>query len=94
LIKFQLSDETSLLALHASPEDALNISTDLQARHSLAMHFATFAGSEHEALEPLVRLVNGREKVGRGNWNEEGGIGAIDVGECVSVRCVAGKVSV
>ena len=27
------------------------------------MHFATFAGSEHEALEPLVRLVAGRERV-------------------------------
>ena len=27
------------------------------------MHFATFAGSEHEALEPLIRLVEGRERV-------------------------------
>jgi hypothetical protein len=49
------------------------------------MHFATFAGGEHEALEPLVRLVEGREKVlgfekGRGGWEEEGGFGAVDVG--------------
>ena len=48
------------------------------------MHFATFAGGEHEALEPLVRLVEGREKVlgfeqGRGGWEEEGGFGAVDV---------------
>jgi hypothetical protein len=29
---------------------------DLCARHSLAMHFATFAGSDYEALEPIVEL--------------------------------------
>jgi len=29
---------------------------DLRARHSLAMHFATFAGSDYEALEPTVEL--------------------------------------
>ena len=29
---------------------------DLRARHSLAMHFATFAGSNYEALEPIVEL--------------------------------------
>lgn len=46
----------------------------------MAMHFATFAGSEHEALEPLVRLVEGRERVGRGDWWTEGGFGAVDVG--------------
>jgi len=77
---YRLSDDTSLIALHASPEDALSISTDVQARHSVAMHFATFAGSEHEALEPLVRLVEGRERVGRGDWWDEGGFGAVDVG--------------
>ena len=44
------------------------------------MHFATFAGSEYEALEPLVRLIEGRESSGRGGWEEEGGFGAVDVG--------------
>jgi hypothetical protein len=29
---------------------------ELRARHSLAMHFATFAGSDYEALEPIVEL--------------------------------------
>jgi hypothetical protein len=33
---------------------------DLRARHSLAMHFATFAGSDHEALEPIVELEQAR----------------------------------
>jgi len=49
------------------------------------MHFATFAGGEYESLEPLVRLVEGREKVlwfekGRGRWEAEGGFWASDVG--------------
>ena len=30
--------------------------TELRARHSLAIHFAIFAGSDHEALEPIVEL--------------------------------------
>jgi hypothetical protein len=29
---------------------------ELRARHSLSMHFATFAGSDYEALEPIVEL--------------------------------------
>jgi N-acyl-phosphatidylethanolamine-hydrolysing phospholipase D len=33
---------------------------DLRARHSLAMHFATFAGSDYEALEPIVELEQAR----------------------------------
>jgi hypothetical protein len=43
------------------------------------MHFATFAGSEHEALEPLIRLVEGRERIlvsegvgGMGSKDEKG----------------------
>jgi len=55
------------------------------------MHFAMFAGSEYEALEPLVRLVEGRERAlghmeqhgrwrGKEDWEEEGGFGAVDVG--------------
>jgi hypothetical protein len=63
----------------------------------VAMHFATFAGSEHEALEPLVRLVEGREQQGRGDWWAEGGFGAVDVGGGGVVplgNAVAGKESV
>jgi hypothetical protein len=60
------------------------------------MHFATFAGGEDEALEPLVRLVKGRERMldmdrndetdrtrrrrGKADWEEEGGFGAVDIG--------------
>lgn len=32
------------------------IHPDVRARHTLACHFATFAGSDAEALEPLVEL--------------------------------------
>ena len=58
---------------------------DVDARHSLAMHFATFAGSEAEALEPVVELMNARREAGLGHWREEGGIGMIDVGETAEV---------
>lgn len=72
--------------MHASPADAVAIHTAVNARHSLAMHFATFAGSESEALEPLVELAVEREKKGLGDWFEESGIGAIDVGETAEVK--------
>jgi hypothetical protein len=40
------------------------------------MHFATFAGSEHEALEPLIRLVEGRERaLGREGIDDMGSKG-------------------
>ena len=69
-----------LQALHASPEDALHIHKDVKSRHSVAMHFACFAGSHDEAMEPLVRLVEGRESVGVGDWGVLGGFGVVDVG--------------
>lgn len=72
--------------MHASPADAVAIHMGVRSRHSLAMHFATFAGAESEALEPLVELAVEREKKGLGDWFEEGGIGAIDVGETVEVK--------
>jgi N-acyl-phosphatidylethanolamine-hydrolysing phospholipase D len=46
--------------MHATPAQALQMHVDLRARHSLAMHFATFAGSDHEALEPIVELEQAR----------------------------------
>jgi hypothetical protein len=83
---YRLSNTTSeelITTLHASPEDTLLISRDVRARHSVVMHCATFAGGEYESLEPLVRLVEGREKVlwfekSRGGWEAEGGFGASD----------------
>ncbi|KAJ6616682.1 Metallo-hydrolase/oxidoreductase [Mycena sp. CBHHK59/15] len=80
---YRLSDDTHLVTLHATPEDAVRLATDVRARHTLAMHFATFAGSDDEALEPLVRLAQAQG--GTADWRTEGGFGAIDIGECVSL---------
>ncbi|EGN94790.1 hypothetical protein SERLA73DRAFT_187848 [Serpula lacrymans var. lacrymans S7.3] len=80
-IGYRLADETHLATTHASPEDAVLLAQDVRARHSLAMHFATWAGSDDEAVEPLVRLCQARS----GDWKEEGGFGAIDIGETVVV---------
>ena len=60
------------------------------------MHFATFAGGESEAVEPLVRLSEAKARVERaaeaedakeqggvrviGEWWEEGGFGVVDIG--------------
>jgi hypothetical protein len=67
----------------------------LRARHSLAMHFATFAGSDVEAFDPIVELeeakreMSGQEGEGLqvvGDWWMEGGMGVIDVGETAVVH--------
>ncbi|KIY44668.1 Metallo-hydrolase/oxidoreductase [Fistulina hepatica ATCC 64428] len=88
--------ENLLSTLHASPADAVEIAFDVHARHTLAMHFGTFCGSDDEAVLPLAELNDAlkkrhphlRDKIGpRGCWREEGGFGAIDVGETIFVRC-------
>ncbi|KAJ7213057.1 beta-lactamase superfamily domain-containing protein [Mycena pura] len=53
---YRLTDDTHLVTLHATPEDAVRLAADVRARAALAMHFGTFAGSEDEALEPALRL--------------------------------------
>ena len=72
----------------------------LRARHSLAMHFATFAGSDFEAFDPIVELEQAKREMGGlgegegegegmqivGDWWMEGGMGVIDVGETAVVR--------
>jgi len=74
----------------------------LCARHSLAMHFATFAGSDVEALDPIVELEQAKRETGGlgegegegegecvqivGDWWMEGGMGVIDVGETAVVH--------
>jgi len=83
---YRLSDDTHLVTLHATPEDAVRLAKDVRARHTLAMHFATFAGSDDEALEPIVRLAQAQG--GTADWRNEGGFGAIDVGESVALDCV------
>ncbi|KAN0120837.1 Metallo-hydrolase/oxidoreductase [Russula decolorans] len=54
------SPDSFLTSMHATPAQALQMHVDLRARHSLAMHFATFAGSDYEALEPIVELEQAR----------------------------------
>ncbi|KAI0761404.1 beta-lactamase superfamily domain-containing protein [Irpex lacteus] len=78
---------TELLdGLHASPQHALALHKDIRSRHSFGMHFATFAGSDMEALEPVAELVAEKEKDGStGDWMDEGGFGVIDVGETAVV---------
>lgn len=43
----------------------------LRARHSLAMHFATFAGSDVEAFDPIVELERAKREMGGGSGEEE-----------------------
>ncbi|KAI0026472.1 beta-lactamase superfamily domain-containing protein, partial [Vararia minispora EC-137] len=72
----------ALTALHATPAHAIRMHAALRARRSLAMHFATFAGSDAEARDALVELVQAREAGAReiGDWTVEGGFGWVDVG--------------
>ena len=71
--------------LHASPAHALRLHKDIRSRHSLGMHFATFAGSDTEAREPVAELIIAKERDKIGDWHEEGGFGIIDVGETAVV---------
>jgi hypothetical protein len=57
----------------------------LRARHSLAMHFATFAGSDVEALDPIVELEQAKREMGtdlrHGGEGDGGGEEARMVGD-------------
>ena len=75
--------------------DAVALAADIRSKHSIAMHYGTFCGSQDEALEPLVLLREALQKqdlrwIPKGTliW-EEGGFGAIDVGGTVSVLCLS-----
>ena len=50
------------------------------------MHFATFAGSDAEALEPIIELMEARNAANIGDWETEWGFGTIDVGETAIVK--------
>lgn len=85
---------TELLdGLHASPAHAVLLHKDIRSRHSLGMHFATFAGSEVEAIEPLLELDQAREKYEVGDWQAEGGFGTLDVGQTAVISLESGKLS-
>ncbi|KAJ7049975.1 Metallo-hydrolase/oxidoreductase [Mycena amicta] len=84
---YRLSDDTHLVTLHATPEDAVRLTTDVRARKALAMHFATFAGSEDEALEPAVRLAQAQitsQTDGVEGKGTPAQVDVIDVGDCVA----------
>ena len=53
---------SALSTLHASPAEGVAIAKAVKARHALAMHFGTFVGSAHEAVEPLVEIALLRRK--------------------------------
>ncbi|KAI9507310.1 Metallo-hydrolase/oxidoreductase [Russula earlei] len=79
--------DSLLTAFHATPAQALRMHGALRARHSLGMHFATFAGSDVEALDPIVELERAkREARIVGDWWTEGGMGVIDIGETAVVH--------
>jgi N-acyl-phosphatidylethanolamine-hydrolysing phospholipase D len=77
----QIANTELLDGLHASPAHAVRLHKDVRARHSLGMHFATFAGSDVEALEPLLELDEARTAQSIGDWTEEGGFGVVNIGE-------------
>lgn len=77
----QLTSTELLDGLHSSPEHALRLHKDIRSRHTLGMHFATFAGSDVEAREPVAELIAEKEKLEVGDWMDEGGFGVIDVGD-------------
>jgi hypothetical protein len=95
--------DSLLTSFHATPSQAVRMHGALRARHSLAMHFATFAGSDVEAFDPIVELEQAKREMGGegegkaigaqtvGDWWMEGGMGVIDVGETAVVR--VGKTS-
>ncbi|KAH9996334.1 beta-lactamase superfamily domain-containing protein [Russula vinacea] len=74
--------DSHLASLHATPSQALQMHTALRARHSLAMHFATFAGSDYEALEPIVELERAKREVEMGEDRQ----GSEDEGEGDGVK--------
>jgi N-acyl-phosphatidylethanolamine-hydrolysing phospholipase D len=55
--------DSVLTAFHATPAQALRMHIALRSRHTLAMHFATFAGSDVEALDPILELEQAKREM-------------------------------
>ncbi len=64
---------------------------DIRSRHTIGMHFATFAGSDVEALEPVVELMEARDKQGLDDLRDDWGFGVIDVGATISFEVQGAK---
>jgi len=72
-------------ANHATPAHALRMHLALRARHSLAMHFATFVGSDVEALDPIIELEQAKREMalpneGATTHQEDGAVGRSEKG--------------
>lgn len=86
LMRSQLHHEALTLATHATPEDAVSIHSDVQSRASMAIHFATFAGSEDEATYPVSLLEEACVDVGiEMDISKDKGMGVCNIGETVVV---------
>ncbi|CAL8322844.1 unnamed protein product [Lota lota] len=53
-----------MLGQHVDPEEAVEIHVDVQAKHSVAIHWGTFALAYEPYLEPQVRLREALEQKG------------------------------
>jgi N-acyl-phosphatidylethanolamine-hydrolysing phospholipase D len=90
-IRINLHDVPS--ALHASPGDALDIHGDARSKHTVAIHFGTFVGSENESLESVLEFEEAREKRGvleleggEDNGGGKGRAGMVDIGGSFAVE--------
>ncbi|TFK82222.1 Metallo-hydrolase/oxidoreductase [Polyporus arcularius HHB13444] len=87
----RIASNDVLDGLHASPAHALMLHKDIRSRHTIGMHFATFAGSDVEALEPVVELMEARDKQGVNDLRDDWGFGVIDVGATISFEVQGAK---
>ena len=85
-------------ALHAAPVDAIDIHIDVLSRNTVAVHFATFVGSENESLEAIMEFEEGRGN--RGvlplddlTIHERGRAGIVDIGGSFAVEISVQDVS-
>jgi N-acyl-phosphatidylethanolamine-hydrolysing phospholipase D len=58
------SPRTFMSAFHASPEDAVEMHTDLRSKRSIGMHWGTFALTDEPIEEPPARLAEAVSRKG------------------------------
>lgn len=85
-IGVRIHPEALTLATHATPEDAVSIHADVLSRSTLAIHYATFAGSEDEATYPIALLEEACKNADiEVSMSEDDGFGVSDVGETLAI---------
>jgi len=89
-VGLRLSQKDLISALHASPDDAVDIHRDVRSRNTVAVHFGTFVGSENESLEAVMEFHDAREERGVLDLEEKGvdggRAGILDIGGSVAVE--------